>query len=267
MTAIGVFPFGQEVRVVAQQDQTPKHAFILGVYASAVHAKWIGSNNRVTVNALAVASEPYIFWEGDGAKDIIGQITIPRELGRLEPADKLHNGPSGIRLNKSFLEPLGLNRQDAWLCDLVPHSCLNPNQLKAIYRSYLPEMKRFDLPIPTVPLAADIFRNRIYDTRRRQAILEELMTSQAELLVLLGDQPIKHFLHHFDRRWNKLSDFGSGCETYGQRHEININGRKLGILPMAHPRHVGKLGNHSAKWQKLHTNWAANMLAASQNKQ
>jgi hypothetical protein len=42
---------------------------------------------------LAVASEPYIFWKGDGADKIISDIPIPKELGHLEPADPMFNGP------------------------------------------------------------------------------------------------------------------------------------------------------------------------------
>ena len=34
------YPFGQELKKVIQQDRTPKKVFVLGVYASAVHARW-----------------------------------------------------------------------------------------------------------------------------------------------------------------------------------------------------------------------------------
>lgn len=33
------FPFGQELRPLVQEDTPPKKIFVLGVYASAVHAK------------------------------------------------------------------------------------------------------------------------------------------------------------------------------------------------------------------------------------
>jgi len=58
------FPFGQPLVPVKQQDRSPKKVFILGVYASAVHAKWRNEIGNVLVQALAVASEPYIFWRG-----------------------------------------------------------------------------------------------------------------------------------------------------------------------------------------------------------
>jgi hypothetical protein len=59
---IGTFPFGQPVLEVVQTDRTPKSVFVLGVYASAVHARWVSTSEKTVVNALAVVSEPYIFW-------------------------------------------------------------------------------------------------------------------------------------------------------------------------------------------------------------
>ena len=35
------FPFGQELKKVEQENKESKKAFVIGVYASAVHAKWI----------------------------------------------------------------------------------------------------------------------------------------------------------------------------------------------------------------------------------
>lgn len=34
-----VFPFGSQLKKVEQADKSPKKVFVLGVYASAVHAK------------------------------------------------------------------------------------------------------------------------------------------------------------------------------------------------------------------------------------
>lgn len=39
MTQEFYFPFGQQLKKVEQKDKTPKEAFVLGVYASAVHAR------------------------------------------------------------------------------------------------------------------------------------------------------------------------------------------------------------------------------------
>ena len=113
---IGIFPFGQEVKKVEQDERTPKQAFVLGVYASAIHARWENSLGKTLIKALAVASEPYIFWRGEKAEEKIREIQIPHELGKLVAAEKQFNGPSGIALDELILKPLGLARTDTWLC-------------------------------------------------------------------------------------------------------------------------------------------------------
>lgn len=78
------YPFGQTVRPLRQEDKSPKKVFVLGVYASAVHARW-KKDGKVICQALAVASEPHIFWDGDPeeAKRIIDAVAMPAELGSL----------------------------------------------------------------------------------------------------------------------------------------------------------------------------------------
>ena len=102
-----IFPFGQELRNVVQLEREQKDIFVLGVYASAVHAKWLDCNNNRVIQALAVASEPYIFWRGDMVDKIISDIKIPKELGKLVPANSNLNGPSGRALDEMYLEPIG----------------------------------------------------------------------------------------------------------------------------------------------------------------
>ena len=69
------FPFGQELHPLVQKDTSPKKVFVLGVYASAVHARW-KKDGQIICQALAVASEPRIFWDGnpEEAKQIITEI-------------------------------------------------------------------------------------------------------------------------------------------------------------------------------------------------
>ena len=76
------FPFGQTIKPLRQEDKSPKKVFVLGVYASAVHARW-KKDGKVICQALAVSSEPRIFWDGntEEAKRIIDAVNIPKELG------------------------------------------------------------------------------------------------------------------------------------------------------------------------------------------
>jgi hypothetical protein len=59
------FPFGEKLQKVQQKNRNPKKAFVLGVYASAVHARWVDAGGKQKVAAFAVASEPEIFWPGN----------------------------------------------------------------------------------------------------------------------------------------------------------------------------------------------------------
>jgi uracil-DNA glycosylase len=251
MKSIGTFPFGQPVRAVTQKDRSPKGVFVLGVYASAVHARWIDTSEKTVVRALAVASEPDIFWRGENADSIIQQIDIPKELGKLIPAKPVFNGPSGMALDHLILDPLGLDRQKVWLCDLVPHSCLNSSQRKAIQRAYLPTASKYGLAAPTVPPVPTM----LTDENRRKAIMNEIIEAEASVLILLGDKPIQWFLSHYDHHWSKLSDFGRDSQTYGQLHNAQIDGREIKVLPLAHPRQIAKLGHSSPVWYDVHQKW------------
>lgn len=255
------FPFGSALKKVVQTDRTAKKVFILGVYASAVHARWVGPDGKTIVSALAVASEPKIFWTGENAKEIIGKINkkidMREEVGELFPAAKNLNGPSGRALDKSYLKPLGLSRSDAWLCDLLPESRLNPNQKKAIENHYDTIRKDFNLPEATIP---PFKQSEINNQTRREEILEELFESRAETLILLGDLPIKHFLNHFVDRKGNLNDFVNAPDSfYGKEHEMTIAGKPFKVLPLCHPRQAQRLGASSKKWYDLHQEWMGSL--------
>ena len=254
----GIFPFGQPVRKVEQADRSSKQVFVLGVYASAVHAKWIGRDVKQKVKALAVASEPTIFWCGEGADEIIDQLEIPHQVGRLLPANAQFNGPSGIALDEKILNPLNVARADSWLCDLAPRSFMNKGQKEAIKRDYLPLMDKYGLPMPTVPSEPEA----LTDEKRRREIKQEIDDSGADILILLGDKPIQWFLRFYDGRWRKLADFGMTPETYGRLHETTIDGMSINLLPLAHPRQVARLGRSSEKWYCLHQSWLSEGASA-----
>lgn len=251
MKKIGTFPFGLPVQDVVQTDHTPKNVFVLGVYSSAVHARWESESGKTIVTALAVANEPYIFWRGDNTESVIETIPIPKELGKLVPASQNYNGPSGKALDNLILNPLGLKRQNTWLCDLVPHSCVNPSQQKAIEREYTPIASKYGLPKHSVPPVP----KNLSDEKRRREILSEISESKAKVLIILGDKPIEWFLSYYDNRWKKLSDFGRDNASYGQLHEVGLDGFKINLLPIAHPRQIGKLGMSSAAWYDMHNYW------------
>lgn len=247
------FPFGQELKKVEQKDKSPKKVFVLGVYASAVHAMWIDKNGNRKVSALAVASEPEIFWKGENAGDIIKNIAIPPELGILTAPDKRLNGPSGRALDELFLKPLGWDRNAVWLCDLLPYSRLNENQQRALQSHYTSEIILYhNLQPATIP---KFKKEDLNSPLRREEILNELESSHAETIILLGDLPIFWFLRYFEKKYERLAQFGETSDTYGKPHKIIINGRFYYLIPLCHPRQADRLGTSSAKWGKLHEEW------------
>jgi hypothetical protein len=254
------FPFGMPLKKVEQKDRTPKKLFILGVYASAVHARLIDKFGKQKVAALAVASEPEIFWRGYNVEEIISQIHVPEEVGRLEvPTNKSMNGPSGRVLDELYLEPMGLNRNDAWLCDLLPESRVNPGQREAIVNHYTPLVSGLNLPMATIP---DFAKSELSSVPRRYEILNELIESQAETIILLGDLPIQWFLRLVSTcPHKKLSEFGFTSDSYGKPIETKINGRSYNVIALCHPRQAGRLGSSSEKWGQLHKHWMQNQIS------
>ncbi len=260
MDKVGVFPFGQPILPLIQRDRTPKRVFVLGVYASAVHARWVGEDGRQKISAVGVASEPEIFWRGsqDTAQEIISAIRLPQGAGRLSPASAQLNGPSGKALDQLFLQPLGLSRKDAWLCDLVPHSCMNKKQALALQREYDPLRALLGLPVYEWPLLPSDLVNK----RRRIQIEGELMASNAEIVITLGDEPLRWFTQYHGTA-AKLLTYGQTILEYGRLHQISISDRKLYLLPLVHPRQAARLGSHSAVWAEVHDAWIAKSARGS----
>ena len=246
------FPFGQELHPLVQEDKSPKKVFVLGVYASAVHARW-KKDGQIICQALAVASEPRIFWDGnpEEARAIIDAIAMPKELGVLEPAGRQLNGPSAKVLDENILAPLGYTRKDAWLCDCLPETRLNTSQVKALNEKYTPLIDQYNLNQVTIPRRPNFFCNQA----RSVEITEELLQSQAELLVLLGDIPIAQYLKKVaDVSYSSLGEYVE-LYGYGTKTKITIQGKTILVLPLAHPRQIGALGAHSEKWFLMHKKW------------
>lgn len=250
------YPFGEVVHPLVQVDRSSKKVFVLGVYASAVHARW-RKGNKVICAALAVASEPRIFWNGnpEEATEIISRIHIPEEMGTLEPAGGHLNGPSAKVLDNNILAPLGFTRDDAWLCDLLPETRLNRNQQHVINEKYRLEAKKFGLNEVNIPPRPSVF----CDKKRCVEIVSELEESHAETLILLGDIPIRQFINQVaDVKYKNLQEYVE-LYGYGSCSPVTINRRIYNVLPLAHPRQIGALGSHSAKWHKLHHDWETNL--------
>ena len=233
---MGTFPFGHPVRHIVQTDRAPKRVFVLGAYASAVHARWYDMQGKLLVKSLGVASEPCLYWRGDGVEDILSGIDVPPKAGFLLPAVRRYNGPCGRSIDRDYLEPLGLARKQAWLCNLVPHSCMNARQADAVSLYNAPLAQQFRLPPASWPASPENFT----DGRRRETIASEVLESAAEVLITLGDLPLEWFATFFGSHAT-LRAYGHDPASYGRVHELKIHSRTLRLLPLAHPRQAAGL--------------------------
>ena len=250
------FPFGAPVAKLRQSPIAGAQFFFLGVYASAVHARWLNPDGSPRHGALAVASEPCIFWRGEDASAIVEELSasLPAGAGSLKPASSHLNGPSGVALDDWYLGPLGLTRSSAWLCDLLPESRTNAGQAAALAKWYEPVREALGLPeVSMLPVPT-----RFANDQRVEEIVEEFLLSGATTLVTLGDKPLEEFaarLRLVDKA--TVGAFGRTPAHYGRRHPFVLRGRRFELLPLVHPRHPGQIGTHVAGWRDLHRQWAA----------
>ena len=162
-------------------------------------------------------------------------------------------------LDEKYLKPLGLDRKNVWLCDLLPYSRVNANQKKALNNNYTKEIiETYNLPEATIP---EFKQSELNSEKRRQEILEELVQSKAQTLILLGDLPIKWFLNFHDQQFKSLSEFGVTSEEYGMGREIKINNKTYNVIALCHPRQADGLGFSSKDWRERHEKWMDSKLS------
>ena len=74
MNEIGIFPFGEQVHDVVQQDRSPKKVFVLGVYASIKSVQKI-SERYLDISQTKHQSLPF-------TKEILGKLEESVERAR-----------------------------------------------------------------------------------------------------------------------------------------------------------------------------------------
>lgn len=99
-------------------------------------------------------------------------------------------------------------------------------------------------PVPT----------ELASAKRRVEIEQEVDQASPEIIITLGDQPLKWFTRHFGSS-ARLGAYGETPGEYGRLHPLQIGGHGLLLLPLVHPRQAGGLGTHSSKWAGLHAYW------------
>lgn len=110
---------------------------------------------------------------------------------------------------------------------MLPETRLNKNQVKLLNEKYSPLIDKYDLNevtvtcLPTGPTAS------FCNDKRLAEITDELLRSEADLLVLLGDLPIKQYLKQAaDISFRSLKDYVDKF-GYGNKTEIFIGNKKI----------------------------------------
>jgi hypothetical protein len=239
------FPFGEPLKVTPPQEARNAKAFVVGVYASAVHARWIGPDGKEACKALAVATEPHSFWDGNGADGIIGRIEVPEGMGKLEPAARKFNGPSGETLRDRYLAPLGLDVRACWITDLHDRYFLSPGNAIAIgrYERLRAKVRPRSKPAKLPPRPTRV----VPSSERLKRLRDEFERSGASLVITLGNEPLAPL---FGRSARKLARAG-----YGEPEVLELFGRKVTVRRLCHPRQAGALGSSSAAWTATHADW------------
>ena len=231
--------------------------FVVGVYASAVHAAWHGPDGKQLCQALAVAPEPWSFWDGSDAGERISDLAawLPSGAGKLVPARSQFNGSSGRALKELYLEPLGNPR--AWLTDLHPVYYLSPGNAAALDRHYRPMARKLGLPPAELPARPPQVRP---SRERLEELEQEFLQSGAELILTLGNEPIPAL---FDGQPSRLSR-----EDYGRIIQRKLLGKyPVQAIHLVHPLQAARLGTSSSAWGTNHANWIQRVQAGRKLKE
>lgn len=246
-----IFPFGApSTPRPPRRPRGSAKAFVLGVYPSALHARWSRSG-RTFVAALAVADEPEVFWTGDDGQDRISSWSHVRwneDWGSVSSPPT--NGSSGRDVRDRVLAPLGIAIEDAWLTDSVNTFFVKSgpgSQRSAIEQRYLPFAKKHRLETPTIPRRPSA--SALVDLAIRShadRLRSELLEARAPLVISLGNEALSvlHAVATCEGLPTRLS-----IKDYGREGRVRLQDYSAHVYAMVHP------GQRSPSWRGAHDRW------------
>jgi len=245
--------FGRPVRAARPSADGRRELFILGAYPSALYVCWTAPALPRPIQAVAVDNEPEPFWTGDDEHERIEQwqrdVSFRESWGRVSACGRL-NGSSGRWVKEQVLSPLGAARSQAWITD-----CLDiyyeseqaavhleqPAVREAISR--LGIRPRCLLPHPS---EAAIVREAL--AAHAERLGAEIRTARPELIVTLGNAALRVLAALAESSEPRLGRLSPDLQTYGCVGRVQVDGRSVAWLPLAHPGAPGPYQRAHAAW-------------------
>lgn len=248
-------------------------AFVLGAYPSALHVRWRQPRWLVdeapvsgAIGNLAVDVEPTVFWDGDGAADLMNEwkrasgFREGDERGEWEHVTTgSSNGSSGRAVKADILAPLRIEERGVWFSDVEPYYLVKRGrrgkkreQGDAIDEDYAPLVASDANLLPAeIPAWLDIDEIAGWGLmHRRDALRREILESEAELVITLGEAA--------RRVVAGVADVASGgvcvrleekMTGYGEPGRLEIGARSMRWLALIHP------GQNKPGWKEQRRRW------------
>ena len=223
------------------------------LYLSALHVRLTAPEGYDGARALAVAPEPWPFWDGEDQDERVARwsedVGWREDWGQVIPAGRL-NGSSGVLVGQRVLEPLDLTFDDVWLTDAVPFFFVHRGvgrQGDAMSKRYDPFAAAVGLPphaLPDRPTPRRLVELAVTEERAR--LEKELQTADAPLVITLGNEALAVADALLDA---DLPNQLSPDHSYGTRLPARLGGQRLEVLPLVHP------GQRGAPWTAAHDTW------------
>jgi uracil-DNA glycosylase len=252
---VGQFPFGAPVLPCGTELPDRAHpVLVLGAYPSALHVRWTPPYGYgPAVAALPVDNEPTPFWDGDPGEtqelfEAWHKQWFDPAWGKVTPAAL--NGASGRDLAVRWLQPLGYNREQAFITDCLPTARASIGVVTRLADRYAPVVTALGAPAAALgphPSENDIVTEAAAEHVDR--LTAQLVAADPELVVTLGNAAAR-VLAALGGQPDQ--DAVLGAETYGRERQVDIAGRTFRWQALVHPA-TPKM------WADRHLAWAASL--------